>query len=514
MIDKVRHKLENIKVQQIVLLFFLIQPFLAIYMTFEKKPFQVFGMAINVLLNFFFVFLIVTYVFILLLRKDRGKLKKNLVITVIYGIVFLIYCIFHYKNMQLFDENIFNRNSYDFIRETYFIFRTYVLPIVLLYTLYVLKVDKNKILFVVRMSVFIICFVIIATNIFGVSLAAYAEHGKLVYIDGSIFHWLFFDGSDNFELYTSKGWFDSANELSAILLMLSPIIIGDVYKVDSKRNKILSSVLLIMLIVTMNMLGTKTAGLGLFATFFCIIILFVFFKILKKIEFNLKEFVLKSLLLLSFCVFVFMNSPYYNKNFGKFKLEFEDRPIEEELEEEEDEYVESFADFIEKYSWNYYIEPQLLEIYPVDNDISFWRFVINRDLRLNSNYRIIRTDLYNRILERNDNKGDFLFGIGYNDVLNSEKDYNMQMYYFGIVGILILIGPYIFNILYAIYSMLRYRDKLFNLDNVVALMCVCIGMVVPYLTGHVFGVVFPMNYIVLCGVLLLNFVGSSGNNES
>ena len=183
MIDKVRHKLENIKVQQIVLLFFLIQPFLAIYMTFEKKPFQVFGMAINVLLNFFFVFLIVTYVFILLLRKDRGKLKKNLVITVIYGIVFLIYCIFHYKNMQLFDENIFNRNSYDFIRETYFIFRTYVLPIVLLYTLYVLKVDKNKILFVVRMSVFIICFVIIATNIFGVSLAAYAEHGKLVYID-------------------------------------------------------------------------------------------------------------------------------------------------------------------------------------------------------------------------------------------------------------------------------------------------------------------------------------------
>ena len=226
--------------------------------------------------------------------------------------------------------------------------------------------------------------------------------------------------------------------------MLSPIIIGDVYKVDSKRNKILSSVLLIMLIVTMNMLGTKTAGLGLFATFFCIIILFVFFKILKKIEFNLKEFVLKSLLLLSFCVFVFMNSPYYNKNFGKFKLEFEDRPIEEELEEEEDEYVESFADFIEKYSWNYYIEPQLLEIYPVDNDISFWRFVINRDLRLNSNYRIIRTDLYNRILERNDNKGDFLFGIGYNDVLNSEKDYNMQMYYFGIVGILILIGPYIF----------------------------------------------------------------------
>lgn len=514
MIDKIFKKLKSIKVQHMVLLYFLIQPFLAMYMTFDKNPFQIFGMSINVLLNFFFVFLMVVYAFILLLRKDRGKLKKNIIIAFIYGGIFLIYCILHYKNMQLFDDKIFDRNSYDFIREVYFIFRSYVLPVVLLYTLYTLNLDKKKILFAIRMSVFVICFVIIITNIFGVSLAAYAEHGKLIYIDGSIFHWLFFNGNDNFELYTSKGWFESANELSAILLMFSPIIIRDAYKADNRRNRILSSILLVMLIITMNMLGTRTAVIGIFAALICVIVIFVFFRIIKRIDFDIKNFVVKNLLLLVFCVFIFMNSPYYNKNYGKFKTEFEDRPIEEEIEDIEEDDVDSFADFLEKYSWNYYIEPQILEIYPVNGDTAFWRFIINRDLRLNSNYRIIKTDLYNRILERNDNKGDFWFGIGYNDVLNSEKDYYMQMYYFGLVGVIILIGPYIFNILYGIYRILRYRESLFVLDNIIALMCVCIGVVIPYLSGHVFGVVFPMNYLVLCSVLLLNLVGGSVKNES
>lgn len=511
--EKIVEKIKKINVQHIVLLYFLTQPFLAMYMTFNKNPFQIFGMSINVLLNFFFVFLMLGYAFVLLLKNDRKKLKKNIVIAFIYVCIFLIYCVLHYMNMQAFDDKIFNRNSYSFIKEVYFIFRSYVLPILLMYTLYTLNINKKKLLFLIRMSVFIICFVIIVTNIFGVSLAAYAEYGKLIYIDGNIFHWLFFNGSDNFELYTSKGWFESANELSAILLMFSPIIIRDSYVASKKRDNILSTVFLIMLIITMNMLGTRTAVLGIFAALISVIIIFIFFRSIKKIDFDIKKFIIKSILVFVFCIGIFINSPYYNKNYGKFKSEFEDRPIEDEIEEIEEDDIDGFSDFLEKYSWNYYIEPQMLEIYPVNGDIEFWKFIINRDLRLNSNYRIMKTDVYNRILERNNNKKDFWFGIGYNDVLNSEKDYDMQMYYFGFIGVILLIGPYIFNIFYSSYKMLRDRGKLFVLDNVIALMCVCISVVVPYLSGHIFGIVFPMNYLVICSVLLLNLVKGSDLNE-
>ena len=42
----------------------------------------------------------------------------------------------------------------------------------------------------------------------------------------------------------------------------------------------------------------------------------------------------------------------------------------------------------------------------------------------------------------------------------------------------------------------------------------CIGVVVPYLTGHVFGEVFPMSYIVLVSLLLLNLVRKGEKSEN
>lgn len=514
MIDNIWDEVKRIKIQHIVLLYFLIQPFMEIYLTFEKHPFQIFGLSINVLVNFLVVFLMVIYAFLLLFKTDRKRLWKDIIVAFVYGGIFLVYCILHYMNMQMFDDNIFDRGAYSFLVESYYIFRSYVLPLILLYTLYSIKLNKKYIMMAIRGSVFVICFVIIATNLFGVSLAAYAEHGKLIYIDGSIFHWLFFNGKDNFDLYTSKGWFGSANELSAILLMFSPVVIADAYKAKGKKRVLFSNILLIMLILTMNMMGTRTAVLGIIAALLCVFVVFMFFRLIKKENFNLKKFIFKNVLIMLFCVFIFFNSPFYNKNYGKFKAEFEERPVEEEISNIEEEDIDSFSEFIEKYSWNYYIEPQLLELYPVNKDISFWKFVINRDLRLNSNYRIMKTDLYERILERNDNEGDFYFGIGYNDMLNSEKDYMMQLYYFGICGVIILIGPFLINILYVGYKMLRYREDFFNLNTVIAVMVACIGIVVPYLTGHVFGEIFPMSYIVLGSLLLLSMVRKDEENES
>ena len=297
-------KIKKIKIQHIVLLYFLIQPFLEIYLTFEKNPFQIFGLSINVLINFLVLFLIVIYAFKLLLKNDRKRLRKDIIVAFSYGVIFFIYCILHYKNMQVFDDDIFDRKAYNFLIESYYIFRSYILPLVLLYTLNSIKLDKKYILRAIRGSVFVICFVIIITNLFGVSLAAYAEYGKLIYIDGNIFHWFFFNSKDNFDLYTSKGWFSSANELSAILLMFSPVIITDAYKSETKKQKCLANILLIMLIITMNMMGTRTAVLGIFAALICVFIVFIFFRTIKKENFDLKKYIIKNILVLLFCIFI------------------------------------------------------------------------------------------------------------------------------------------------------------------------------------------------------------------
>ncbi|MBQ9011210.1 MAG: O-antigen ligase family protein, partial [Bacilli bacterium] len=203
---------------------------------------------------------------------------------------------------------------------------------------------------------------------------------------------------------------------------------------------------------------------------------------------------------------LFFISPFYNNRYGEYKSVFKERPLKEKLKKKHKATDKSFAKFVEDNAWYFFIEPQLLDIYPVNNDKEFWQYIITRDLRLNTNYRIIKTDIYNRIFERNDNKFDYALGIGYNDVLTTERDYAMQVYYFGVVGVLILIGPFILSILYCCYRVLRYQQKFFKLDVLIVLMGNFIGIMVPYLTGHVFGIVFPMTYIVLNTLLILTMV--------
>lgn len=504
------NKFNENKINHMFLIFILMQPFFDIYSTFFKYSFQILGLDLISLINFSFVLiLMICYLKLVYVNRKDNKyiktLKKDAIISIIYVVIFLVYSILHYWNMSNFDDSIFNRHAYSYVKEVYFIVRCYLIPIMLLYILYRLKISKNTILKAIKISVFIICFVIVITNIFGVSLASYAEFGKLIYIDGSIFHWPFFTGSDNFELYTSKGWFYSANELSAILLSLSPVILYSIFidKFGSKKEKYFNYTLLFLLTLTMNMLGTRTASLGYLAVGICIFVLFIFFAIIKNVKLNNKKFFARYFVYMLLCVGLFLISPFYNNRYGQFKEEFKERPIQEKKEKIEEEINVSFSEFLKTHCWYYYIEPQLLEIYPVENDEEFWKYLISRDLRLNSNYRIMKTDIYERILERNNNKYDYILGIGYNDILTNEKDYHMQMYYFGIIGVILLVGPFIISLIYSVYEIIRYRKKYFNLEIIIILMGNCIGLIVPYLGGHVFGIMFPMIYIVLNSLLLL-----------
>lgn len=513
---KFYNKLKNIQIEHIFLIYILIQPFLDIYTNFVKEPFEILTVPINILINFIFAFVFILFYIKKIRHMNKQTWKKDVLLSAGYVIILFLYFILHYVNMQKFDDNIFNRQAYGFLKESYYIFRSYVLPIILLFTLYRLKINRKIIYWSVSMSVFILCIVIIMTNLFGVSLASYAENGTLTYIDGSIFHWPFFNGQDNFDLYTSKGWFHSANELSAILLWFSPIIIYLAFSDDKTKKKnirIFHNLVLLMLIITMNMLGTRTASIGILIALISVWILFVFFGIWKKINIDWPKFMSRYFLSLVLCVVLFFYSPFYNKRYGEFKTTFQERPVEEEIEDIVSEDDHTLSKFIEDHYWNYYIQRELIELYPVNKDREFWIYLISRDLRLNSNYRIVKTDLYNRILERNDNPYDLYFGIGYNDILTNEKDYSMQIYYFGIAGVFILIGPFIMSILYSIYRMIKYKEKLFHLEIMILLLGSCISMVVPYLTGHIFGVVFSMNYIVLNLLLLLLSVNGGGKNE-
>ena len=73
-----------------------------------------------------------------------------------------------------------------------------------------------------------------------------------------------------------------------------------------------------------------------------------------------------------------------------------------------------------------------------------------------------------------------------------ERDYVYQFFIFGILGIIILIGPYIFiNIKILINSL-----KQFKYENLLCLASVFSILAVAYLSGHVLGWSFPMFILV------------------
>ena len=116
-------------IKYLITIFILLLPFLDMLRTTSFKDIEVFGIAVIELIN------IVLIGVSLVLTLAKVSLKKILVLLG-YLIVVGIYIILHYKNIILFDNNIFSKADFNFVRETFYILRVYILPLMLLFILF------------------------------------------------------------------------------------------------------------------------------------------------------------------------------------------------------------------------------------------------------------------------------------------------------------------------------------------------------------------------------------------
>ncbi|MEI3416751.1 MAG: O-antigen ligase family protein [Christensenellaceae bacterium] len=68
----------------------------------------------------------------------------------------------------------------------------------------------------------------------------------------------------------------------------------------------------------------------------------------------------------------------------------------------------------------------------------------------------------------------------------TERDYAYQYYVFGILGVLLLMGPFFFAFLYGGVRMLTRAREFLNLENCALLMAIGCMLGIAYLSGHVF----------------------------
>ena len=123
----------------------------------------------------------------------------------------------------------------------------------------------------------------------------------------------------------------------------------------------------------------------------------------------------------------------------------------------------------------------------------------------------MKRDIFARIKERNNDKIDTYLGLGYTiNFMDMERDYVYQFYLFGVVGIVLFICPYFIIILYLIINMLKKYKYYFNYATYFLLLSPFLGLVIAYLSGHVFGWVSPMMWLAITISILDYYVSVKG----
>ncbi|MBE5956000.1 MAG: hypothetical protein E7253_06065 [Lachnospiraceae bacterium] len=511
----------------LISLLILAQPFIIMFQANIVRDVQFLGLSV------FEGFNILLSVVSLCLTIYTYNNKRMFLKYVPYVVILAAYILAHGYNIYQFNNSVYEAQSPSFLVETYYIFRTFFVPLLLMFNVYYSGIEKEKIIGILEKMLFVVVSVMVATNLFKVAFINYSE--DMVRASYSIFDWFTFENTREYAYYdlTTKGWFLSGNQMSSILFMT---LLVSMYRLYKKRD-VFHYGLVVLQMLAMCMLGTKVANVGCLLIVALFILLWCLFACLKQH----KKGIVFSVILLLILSAVLPFSPIGYKYRFHFEHEEEsdgesglilDAAIAESSELEElDEEIKVFyenlvhdsiifkkleadkltneeKEFVREYMITYGsyfgISTFIIENYDDLDHSEFWvRYIQTTP---NNDYRVLKTMILKDIYNNNDNPLDRYLGMGYTtNYIYTEADYTYQIYLYGIVGLLLFVGPYFWTLLYVIYKGLRNFKKMFTLESATYFIAPCIGLVVAKMSGHVLERTYPLLVIaLLTGILLIH----------
>lgn len=491
--------------------FVFLQIFIDMYRVFFESRYQLFGIALPELINFVY-FGALTLIFLV----RSWKRPKHLFPFLIYTFALVIYLAFHIHNILKLDQEVLVGSEPNWFKEIYFIARTYLVPVYIFY--YFLCSKLNLLYFKKAISILslVISTNIIITNFFKVSFICYASTLETnSFITKNFFEWFYNPDLANPSYMASKGWFYMGNQIGLILLMLMPFVL----MIAFESGRIGHYLIAFSNAVAMIFVGTKVSTIG------CILILtiglifaVVFGMILKQFSFKAKHLLFFAVIaLVSFAILPF--SPMASLQGERIEAQSESeeqqnvkKDLLEDLEEiksnkkneklnekELAKFKKDFTAYIKSAPYFFGIDPQFLELFPIERNFDFWYQIVIHGNNRQSDYRYFKSILYDEVLKINDNEmGDTLFGIGYvSNFPYSEQDFLSQSIWFGAVGTILLLGPYCLGILYAIFLALKKYKTCFTYQNGFFALSICATTLLSIMAGHLFYGIFSISIFAL-----------------
>ncbi|MGN1399855.1 MAG: O-antigen ligase family protein [Erysipelotrichaceae bacterium] len=473
--------------KRLVSTLFIILPIIEMLRNTQIKNIEIFNISLIELI----VIVLILSALVLTIIKHKYKFSKWLFLIVL---IYASYLLWHCYHIYSFDQTIFPLSDPSYFVELYYLFRVYLLPLLLILILIENKdvFDKHFYLVITKYLILVISANIVVCNLARFSLFSY-KYEDATLINTSCFFDVFTVEKNYQDLFTC-GFFPSANQISIVLVMLLPLNLLSLY-----RSVSLSNVLLVVLqLFAMIIVGTKTAVLGSLLELLAGFILYIGFLLLPKERPLKKNYLAILIILMVLTSFTIYLSPFY-RNYTSNKtslasLSERQKYIYQQLNELP---IEAAGQFIKENYGTFKINKIFCDLYPIENDPAFWLEIAKRDRSLNNDYRIIKQDILARIAQRNDNPLDKYLGLGYSlNFPDIERDYVYQYYLFGIFGVILFIGSYIIIYIYNLFK--AFYKVNFNYYYALALVSCFFGFVVCYFSGHLFGWSFPMYIMALC----------------
>ena len=503
---------------KIIVIMALMLPFLDMYKASIGNGYELFGISLVEIFNFIYVSIL------LMLLLAKLIINKEKIFSFKFILMFFLIFIFivgHVLSLFIIGNPYFNVVDSPTL-EVYYIVRSYILPLLVLLVYMRSDISSDDIISTLSTLSFIYSVIMVITNIFGIAYIGYAANYETnVSIRGGITSWFTTDISADPDSYTSKGLFYSTNQLSIMLGSL--LFISAFYTLHKDSIKYYLS--FFVKVLALFMLSTKT-GFG--AIIFSISAIFIY-QIFMKIFYKKSEFTKKSIIFLVYLIFIigiynFSPLKYKLNNYIKSANDFSSVEVDDSIEPDcmSDKTIfmkrkyalsierimdKSEVSNIEKHFMASYMSEcptyfnvlkEYVGFYPVEENFEFWYEFAKSSKSESSNFRRVKKNIYNDYIKKHNNVLDILFGIGYiSNFSYLEIDFYAQFVWFGLIGTVALLSPYVILIFKGILNLLFNFKTKFNKFTFAYSLSVLYFLFISVLAGHLFGLFIPSVVLAL-----------------
>lgn len=429
--------------------------------------------------------------------------KRAFVLSFLYGAVVLIYFIAHTKNALLIRDDLYLPSNFEFstYKELVYVL-TLIIPFYLIYLFYISDFSEKHVKTVVSWLSQTISLPIILGNLFLFGMSTYDG-----YTSANIFTWFFgiYDVFDPRKL-ASKFFFQNGNTIGIVLFIILPLMYSFLTQAKTKREKFISSFMIMTQSIAMVMLSTRIATYGALITPIAIIVIMIFFKFIVRNEsFSNVSIIFTCLMAVLVGLLIPYSPAYINMKVDRSNnaIVFEDNyildggrdEVNEQLKQPKAKYDPAYVYAFEQYG----IKSNLLssvpkiyfmEWYKYTYDAKFWLdLMFNYPLEERVNGRQVQTIFIKyKWSETPSPNIDHALGLGYSTIMTGslilESDFIQQFYSFGYAGWMILMSPWLILVGYGLLNFMLNLKKNLNFEVIIYSMSALFGLVGAYASGH------------------------------